>query len=307
MTETITDGVWPTMITPFNEKGVTDFIALDAMIEWYLERQVNGLFAVCQSSEMFKLTLEERLNLSKRVVKQVNGRVQVIASGHISDSLEDQVKEVISMAETGVEAVVLLTNRFAKESENDDTWKKNIDLFLEQIPEEIQLGFYECPYPYRRLLTPETLRWCIQRERFNFLKDTACNIDKIAEKLAVASYSNLKIFNANAATLLESLKKGASGYCSVMANFHPELYVWMCNNWDKKPDKAEELQHFLSLAALIEKQVYPVNAKYMMKKDGVPITLHSRVVEGKEFDITCKMEMDYFYEISKKYSTRFPI
>ncbi len=85
MAASISDGVWPTMVTPFTADDKIDFDALAAQVEWYLARGVDGLFAVCQSSEMFYLSLDERVALARAVVERVAGRVEVIASGHISD------------------------------------------------------------------------------------------------------------------------------------------------------------------------------------------------------------------------------
>ena len=62
-------GIWPVMLTPFTEEGTVDYEALDCLTEWYIGKKVNGLFSVCQSSEMFCLTLEERRRIAERVVK----------------------------------------------------------------------------------------------------------------------------------------------------------------------------------------------------------------------------------------------
>ena len=48
----------------------------------------------------------------------------------------------------------------------------------------------------------------------------------------------MKLYNANTSTLLESMKYGAAGYSGVMANFHPALYAWLLENWEKEPEKA---------------------------------------------------------------------
>ena len=55
-------GVWPVMLTPFTEENQVDYAALKELVEWYIKNGVDGLFAVCQSSEMFKLTLKEQGN-----------------------------------------------------------------------------------------------------------------------------------------------------------------------------------------------------------------------------------------------------
>ena len=61
-----------------------------------------------------------------------------------------------------------------------------------------------------------------------------------------------------------------------MANFHPDLYVWLCKNYKEQPEKAQELMNFLGAASMVECQVYPVNSKYHMNLVGVPMTLQSR-------------------------------
>ena len=64
--------------------------------------------------------------------------------------------------------------------------------------------------------------------------------------------SNMKLYNANTSTLLESMKYGAAGYSGVMANFHPALYAWLLENWEKEPEKAEYLQDILTPCSFIE-------------------------------------------------------
>lgn len=85
-------GVWPVMLTPFTEKNTVDEDALKELVEWYIANGVNGLFAACQSSEIFYLTLEERLKIVEITVQAAKGRVPVIASANISDDFDEQAK-----------------------------------------------------------------------------------------------------------------------------------------------------------------------------------------------------------------------
>ena len=96
------------------------------------------------------------------------------------------------MADTGADAVILITNRLAKEEENDEVWMKNCQKLLERINQDVALGFYECPYPYKRLLTPDTIKWCADTGRFYFLKDTCCDMEQIQKKLDVIQGTNLE-------------------------------------------------------------------------------------------------------------------
>jgi 4-hydroxy-tetrahydrodipicolinate synthase len=303
----IPDGVWPTMLTPFTNTNKIDYLALEKLINWYIDHQVNGLFAVCQSSEMFYLTLEERVQVASFVKENVKGRVPVIASGHISESLKAQVKELNEMAQTGINALVLITNRFAGKDESDDLWFENMEKLLKEIPEYIALGLYECPYPYKRVLSPLLLKRCADTGRFYFLKDTSCDIENIKAKIEVTKGSGLKIYNANSATLLESLELGVSGYSGVMANFHPELYVWMIRNWSAYPEKAKRLSNFLSVSSHIEKQLYPVNAKYSLSLDGILANYLSRSKDYELFSTSNRLEIEQLSELTKEYIDKYTL
>ena len=301
MTKEFPNGVYPVMLTPFTENNEVDYEALGKLVDWYIEKGVNGLFADCQSSEMFFLSLEERVKIGEFVKKHADGRVPVVTSGHISDSLEDQAKELTEIAGTGADAVILLTNRLAKENESDEVWLENLKKLLEMIPKDVPLGFYECPYPYKRIISPELLKWCANTGRFYFIKDTSCDIENMKAKLEVIKGTNLKLFNANTSTLLETLELGASGYSGVMANFHPELYVKLCNIYKEDSSKARKIADFLTVASLIERQVYPVNAKFYQKSIGNFNSIMTRTRDIKELNATGILEIQQFVRFNEEF------
>lgn len=292
------DGVWPVMLTPFTDDNEVDYEALGKLVDWYIENGVAGLFADCQSSEMFYLSLEERIKIAQFVKKQSDGRVPVVASGHISDKLEDQINELNAVAATGVDAVILISNRLAKEDEDDTVWLENLKKIIQELPENLPLGFYECPYPYKRIISPELLKWCAETGRFYFIKDTSCDLNNMEQKLKAIKGSHLKLFNANSSTLLETLQIGAAGFSGVMANFHPDLYVWLCRNYKKYPEKARKLADFLTLASMIERQVYPVNAKYAQLKYGNFQSIYTRTKNMDLLNKTAKLEVDQLLEFT---------
>ena len=300
----IPQGVWPVMLTPFTTDDRVDYEALGRLTDWYIARHVTGLFAVCQSSEMFRLTLPERLEIA-RFVKQRAGDIPVIASGHISDSPEDQAEELGAMARTGVDAVVLITNRFAGPDESDEVWMQRLNRVLDQLPADRMLGLYECPYPYKRVLSPELLRRCAQTGRFAFLKDTCCDVESIRRKLEAVKGTGLRIFNANSATLYRTLQLGVDGYSGVMANFHPELYVWMVQNWRTQPEKAARLDRYLSLTSLIERQYYPTNAKYFLSLEKVLAGYHARVQDFSAFTATDRLQVAQFRQLDREFQAQF--
>ena len=293
MGKEIVNGVYPVMITPFTEDNKIDYDAVLQIIEWYDRMGVDGIFAVCQSSEMFELDAKERFELARFVIDHTPKHIEVVASGHVAENPEDQVREAQAIIDAGVGAYVFISNQFAKEGEDESAAKKNIEYLLDHI-EADSFGIYECPYPYKRLVSPELLKWCADTGRFSFLKDTCCDIAGLQAKCDAVKGTPLKIFNANAATLLESLKMGCAGYSGVMANFHPDLYVWLCKNFDKEPERAQEMINFLGAASTIECQVYPVNSKYHMQLEGIRMTTKSRKQNDALLTGSKKLEVEQF-------------
>lgn len=277
-------GAYPTMITPYKKDRSIDYETVKKYVRWYADKGCDGIFSVCQSSEIFYLTLEERIRLNKTVYDTVgeiatNGgrRLTVVSSGHVSDTLDEQARELNAIAESGTDALILITNRLDPDNRGDDVWLENAEKLLEMLPKDIGLGLYECPYPYKRLVTPRILEWCKSTGRFYFMKDTCCDAALIRSRLELLRGSSFKLLNANCQTLLECLRDGAAGYCGIMCNYHPELYVWLCKNYDKQPEKAELIQAFLCMSGFTEVGLaYPLTAKYHMNLCGIPTELIAR-------------------------------
>ena len=267
--------VFPVMLTPFHGDRSIDYAALEKLIAWYEEKGVDGLFAVCQSSEMFFLSLEERVALAKFVKEHAH--VPVVASGHIADALGGQF-------------------------DGSDAWLAAFDKLLAKLP-DVPLGLYECPYPYKWVLSDKELAYAASTGRFRFLKDTCCDAKRIRGRLEILRGTGLELYNANTATLLDSVRAGAAGYSGVMANIHPELYKKLL----AAPDApgAELLQAQLTMCALIERQCYPVNAKYYLEGEGVPMTRICRTRDAHELTETYRSEMEQLRLLTADLNRRF--
>ena len=285
-------GAYPTMITPYNEDGTVDYGAVNALTVWYWEKGCDGIFAACQSSEIAYLSLADRVKLSKTVKDKADalarldraGRtLSVVASGHVSDDFGEQTVELNAVARTGVDAVVLISNRSDPEYTSDEKWIADTEHLLAALPKETMVGTYECPRPYKRLLTRRMMQWIADCGRFAFIKDTCCSAEEIAERIRILGDSGVKLFNANGQTCLETLRSGAYGYCGIMCNFHPKLYVWLCHHFREEPELAERVGAMLSMCAFTENPVYPVTAKYHLSRfEGIPMSLYARSARRAE-------------------------
>ena len=302
MIRQIPNGVYPTMVTPYTKDNKIDYNAVLQLLNWYSARGVAGIFAICQSSEIFFLNFEERLDLLKFIMKNKPKDMTVVASGNTAESLPQQIEEAKAFIDTGIDAYVFISNRLARQDEGDDLLLKNMEYAVNNLP-EIGLGVYECPFPYKRLLSPYVLSEMAKSGSFLFLKDTCCELRQIESKLEAVRGSDLKIFNANAATLLESLKLGCAGYSGVMANFHPELYADLCSCWQTDPDRAAALQEFVGFFSVAECQCYPVNAKYYLQLEGLDLQIDSRARSKAEFTSSRRMEIEQMRALTRRFKS----
>lgn len=280
-----------TMITPYDADGKIDFSAAEKYVDWYYNSGLTGIFSVCQSSEIFYLSQEERTELNRVVYRRAkelersgNRRFTVVSSGHVSDSPEKQAEELNAVYASGTDALILITNRLDPNSEGDDVFIRNAEALIEKLPADARLGLYECPTPYKRLVTPKILEWCVNTGRFYYMKDTCCDSAVIAERCRILDGSHFSLLNANCQTLLESMRSGADGYCGIMANFHPRLYSWLCENYKKNPQKAEFIQSFIGTFGFTEVGLpYPLTAKYSMNLCGLKTNVTARNRKADEF------------------------
>lgn len=71
-------GVYLIAVTPFTESGELDLESTDRLIDFYLERGVNGLTVLGILGEAPKLTAHESAQFVARVLARVNGKVPVV-------------------------------------------------------------------------------------------------------------------------------------------------------------------------------------------------------------------------------------
>jgi 4-hydroxy-tetrahydrodipicolinate synthase len=276
-TTSLPQGFIPVMLTPFLESGEVDFEGLKRLTELYLEAGAAGLFANCLSSEMFELSDSERLQVTSTVVQQVAGRVPVVATGTFGGSIEAQAEFVKRIYTSGVDAVIVISGLIAAESESDEVFAANAKKLIE-LTEEIPLGFYECPVPYKRLIDSALLGELVQSKRIVYHKDTSLDINEVIKRIEVTEGFKFGLYDAYMVNAAASLRAGAAGLSCIQGNIYPELVVWMCNHFNDESRLADvaRLQDFFNDTMEIVHTAYPIIAKYCLQKRGFPISLYTR-------------------------------
>ena len=270
----------PVMITPFDLRAQVDLGVVSQLIDFYLAAGVKGFFANCLSSEMYSISESERLELTQHIVRYVDGRVPVVATGSFGLTIEDKVDFTKRIYNTGVNAVILITGHYANVDDGDGVWMENFNKML-RLTDNIPLGLYECPAPYKRILSPEIFKNVLDTNRIVYYKDTSIAPEKVKAKLDIVKAGKSKrfeFFDAHSPNAMTSLREGAKGMSSIAGNFYPEILVWMCNN-ATDPAMASEvewLQSEITSADPLIHVAYPMSAKYFLRKRGLPIRTISR-------------------------------
>lgn len=97
-------GVYLIAVTPFTDSGDLDLESTDRMVDFYLERGVDGLTLLGVMGEAPKLTLEESARFVQRVVQRVNGSVPIVvgASAPGFAAMKSLSERVLDMGAAGV-------------------------------------------------------------------------------------------------------------------------------------------------------------------------------------------------------------
>lgn len=275
--DSLPKGFIPVMLTPFLNDGRVDYDGLSKLTEFYIEAGVAGLFANCLSSEMFELSEEERIQVTRHVVEQVNGRIPVVATGTFGGPIEVQAEFVKKIYATGLQAVIAITCMLAEEGESDDVFLTNTKKLID-LTDGIPLGLYECPVPYKRVISSEILKQLLPTGRLVYHKDTCLDDQEVARRLKEGEGYRFGLYDAYMVNAVSSLRAGAAGLSCIQGNMFPELVVYLCNNFNN-PEKSEDLQKvqdFFTNCMDLVHTAYPTIAKYTLQERGLPISLYTR-------------------------------
>lgn len=197
------DGIYSLMLTPFFEDRSIDYTTYEKYADWQVEQGVEHLFAVCGSSEMRELSLEERLKLAELTVKH-KGNTTVVATANIEETKEENIEEIKKMEQTGVDGLVLTTKGMGNDSEGFVAYIRELashttlPVFLYEFP-----GYQPCAISGEAYgeLTKDGLIWGI--------KDTTCTMEGIGSK--IDNKNDSTVIQANMPYLWDAYVAGARG------------------------------------------------------------------------------------------------
>jgi 4-hydroxy-tetrahydrodipicolinate synthase len=217
-------GIVPPMTTPFRDDDTIDEDALRAETRYMVDvAKVHGL-AVCGSTgEGHTLTTIETRRITEIVVREVKGRVPVIA-GIITDSTASAIERGLAVKDLGVAALQVTPPHYLFRPD-DDAMLRNFETLAKGTGMPIMI-YNVVPWCY---LSPQLLTRIITNvEGVIGVKQSAGDMKMLADLLVLLGNRG-RIMSAVDALMYPSFALGAHGGIAAILTAVPGLYVRL---WD---------------------------------------------------------------------------
>lgn len=203
------------LVTPFTKDGI-DFDAYKKLIEFHLNANTDAILVCGTTGEPATMSLDEQTKSVDFVVKEVGGKIPVIA-GIGGNSTASCIEKAKIYADLGADAFLAVTPYYNKCS------KKGLLLHFEAIADasDKPVILYNVPSRTNVNITPEAAAHLADHENIIAIKEACGDLAQIA-KTAELTKGKLDIYSGNDDQTVDILKLGGLGIISVLANVAPK-------------------------------------------------------------------------------------
>ncbi len=256
MKNTIFTGAATAIVTPLTKDGI-DYEQFARLIEWQISEGIDAIVAVGTTGEGSTLTDEEHKEAIEFCVKQVGGRVPVIA-GTGSNDTAYAIELTKHACEVGADAMLLVTPYYNKATQNGMIASFTAIADASTKP----CILYNVPSRTGCNLTPASVAKLAEHPNIVAIKEASGNISQVAEIAALAG-DKIDIYSGNDDQIIPIMSLGGIGVISVLSNIMPKTTSEMCKMFlDGRVAEARKLQ--LDLIPLVNAlfcEVNPIPAK----------------------------------------------
>ena len=262
-------GSFVALVTPMLENGSLDFNALEALVEWHIESETNGIVSVGTTGESATVSVPEHLEIIKKTIDFVDGRVPVIA-GTGGNSTQEAVDLTQTAAELGADYALIVTPYYNKP--NQEGLFQHFIKIADSV--EIPQILYNVPSRTACDLRPDTVMRLASHQNIVGIKEALDSSERLSELIrisqSVADQKNFSVFSGDDPSFSSFMANGGDGVISVAANIVPKYISQICSlNLSDQFDHAEELNSILkNLYELLFIESNPIPVKWMLNKMG---------------------------------------
>jgi len=210
------EGVYANLPTPFADDGNRlDLYRLHALIDFLLDKRIDGIACLLSSGEYPYLSHSERLQLAAEIVRYVSGRVPVIVGVSSLTTAEAIVFATHAEAVGAAAAMVMPMQYWLLRRE------EVVDYFCEISRAcSLPLGIYDNPSLRGASFTAEMYGVLVKEARISVSKDSSGDITQVLDVVRVCGDS-VSVLHGNHMEMLPAYLMGAAGVCTAIASIFP--------------------------------------------------------------------------------------
>ncbi len=210
------------IVTPMLPDGQLDIPSLNALIDFHVKQGSDGIVIVGTTGESPTVDFEEHCLLIETAVKQVNGRIPVIA-GTGANSTQEAIVLTTKAKALGADACLLVAPYYNKPTQ------EGLYQHFKAVADAVNIPqiLYNVPGRTGCDISNDTVLRLATHPNIVGIKDATGGIERGTDLLLRAPQDFL-IFSGDDATAMSLMLLGAKGVISVTANVAPKLMHEMC-------------------------------------------------------------------------------
>lgn len=213
------------LITPMADDTSIDWPALEKLLLWHIESGTDGIVAVGTTGESATLTVTEHLEVIRRTVEFVEGRIPVIA-GTGANATAEAIHLTRKALELGANASLLVTPYYNRPTQ------EGLYRHYMAIAESVGIPqiLYNVPARTGCDLKAETVARLAGHPNIVGIKEACGNAQRVAE-IREQVPEDFIVLSGEDAQTLQMMRLGAVGTISVTANVVPKKMAEFCRAW----------------------------------------------------------------------------
>lgn len=221
-------GAGVAIVTPFKENGAVDYEKFAKLIEFQIAEGTDAIIVCGTTGESSTLTHEEHIDVIAYCVKQVNGRIPVVA-GTGSNCTQTAVYLSVEAEKAGADGLLLVSPYYNKATQ------KGLYAHYKTVADAVKLPciLYNVPSRTGCNIAPETAAaLCKEVENIVGVKEASGNISQITRLMSLAD-GKVELYSGNDDQIVPLLALGGKGVISVLSNVAPKQTHDICARFFK--------------------------------------------------------------------------
>ena len=209
-------GAITALVTPMTADGDVDYKTLAALIDWQISEGINGLVAVGTTGESATLATDEHIEVIRFFVKQVAGRVPVIA-GTGANSTHEAIELTQAAKDAGADCALLVAPYYNKPTQ------EGLYQHYKAIATAVDMPQMLYNVPGRTIvdISEDTVARLTEFDNIIAIKDATGDVAR-GKSLVARVGDKMVVLSGDDPTALELMQYGSKGDISVTSNIAPK-------------------------------------------------------------------------------------